>query len=71
MNQKSLLGDNMPRGGKRAAWNTLMAVAASLAAFGSIWSLWSKLRWLGISLFVGFVVLALTVHIVRCARKQA
>jgi hypothetical protein len=71
MNQKSLLGDNMPRGGKRAAWNTLMAIAASLAAFGSIWSLWSKLRWLGISLFIGFVLLALIVHIVRCARKQA
>jgi Mn2+/Fe2+ NRAMP family transporter len=71
INQKSLLGDNMPRGGKRAAWNTLMAVAASLAAFGSVWSLWSKLRWLGISLFVGFVVLALIVHIFRSARKQA
>jgi Mn2+/Fe2+ NRAMP family transporter len=70
MNQKSLLGDNMPHGGKRAAWNTLMAIAAGLAAFGSIWSLWSKLRWLGISLFVGFVVLALVVHIIRSARKQ-
>ncbi|HUT30015.1 MAG TPA: divalent metal cation transporter [Sedimentisphaerales bacterium] len=70
MNQKSLLAGNMPRGGKRAAWNTLMAVAAGLAAFGSIWSLWSKLRWLGISLFVGFVVLALIVHFVRCARRQ-
>jgi len=71
MNQKSLLAGNMPRGGKRAAWNTLMAIAAGLAAFGSIWSLWSKLRWLGISLFVGFVVLALIVHIVRCARRHA
>ncbi|MHC4622089.1 MAG: divalent metal cation transporter [Planctomycetota bacterium] len=70
MNQKSLLGDNMPRAGRRLAWNVLMAVAAGLAAFGSIWSLWSKLRWLGISLFVAFVVLALVVHIIRSARKQ-
>ncbi|MHC4623221.1 MAG: divalent metal cation transporter [Planctomycetota bacterium] len=70
MNQRSLLGDNMPRGGRRAAWNILMAVAAGLAAFGSIWSLWSKLRWLGISLFVAFIALALTVHFVRSARKK-
>ncbi|MHC4574684.1 MAG: divalent metal cation transporter [Planctomycetota bacterium] len=71
MNQRSLLGDNMPRGGRRAAWNLLMAVAAGLAAFGSIWSLWSKLRWLGISIFVAFIALALIVHIVRSARKKA
>jgi len=70
MNQKSLLGDNMPRGGKRAAWNVLMAVAAGLAAFGSVWSLWSKLRWLGISLIVAFVGLASVVHIIRSARKS-
>ena len=67
MNQKSLLGDSMPRGGKRAAWNVLMAVAAGLAAFGSVWSLWSKLRWLGISLIVAFVGLASVVHIIRSA----
>ncbi|MHC4618119.1 MAG: divalent metal cation transporter [Planctomycetota bacterium] len=70
MNQRSLLGDNMPRGGRRAAWNILMAVAAGLAAFGSIWSLWSKLRWVGISLFVAFIALALTVHFIRSARKK-
>ncbi|MHC4666388.1 MAG: divalent metal cation transporter [Planctomycetota bacterium] len=70
MNQKTLLGDNMPRAGRRLAWNILMAVAAGLAAFGSIWSLWSKLRWLGISIFVAFVALALVVHIIRSARKQ-
>ncbi len=40
MIQRSLLGDNMPRGGRRVLWNTLMAIAAGLAAFGSIWSLW-------------------------------
>jgi hypothetical protein len=70
MNQKSLLGENIPRRGKRLAWNLLMAIAAGLAAFGSIWSLWSKLKWLGISLMVAFVALALLVHIVRSARKR-
>ncbi|MHC4658367.1 MAG: divalent metal cation transporter [Planctomycetota bacterium] len=70
MNQKSLLGENIPRAGKRVAWNLLMAIAAGLAAFGSIWSLWSKLKWLGISLMVAFVALALLVHILRAARKK-
>jgi len=70
MNQKSLLGDNMPRGGKRAAWNILMAVAAGAAAFGSIWILWSKIRWVGIGVLVAFVGLASVVHIIRPRRKK-
>jgi Mn2+/Fe2+ NRAMP family transporter len=65
MNQKTLLGDNMPRGAKRVAWNILMAIAAGAAAFGSIWSLWSKIRWLGIVIVVAFVGLALVVHVIR------
>ncbi len=70
MNQKSLLGDNMPHGPKRLAWNILMAVAAGLASFGCIWTLWSKFRWLGISLIVAFVALALFVHFIRSARQR-
>ncbi len=65
MNQKRLLGDNMPAGGKRIVWNLLMAIAAGLAGFGSIWSLWSKMRWVGIGVIVAFVILVLVVHIVR------
>ena len=65
MNQKSLLGDNMPKGSKRITWNVLMAIAAGLAAFGSMWSLWSKLRWVGIGVMAAFVTLVLIVHIVR------
>ena len=70
MNQKSLLGDNMPRGGKRAAWNILMALAAGAAAFGSIWILWSKIRWFGIGVLVAFVGLASVVHVIRPRRKK-
>jgi len=65
MNQKSLLGENRPRGIKRIVWNVLMFVAASLAALGSFWSLWSKLKVWGIVIFAGFVVLAVVVQIVR------
>jgi Mn2+/Fe2+ NRAMP family transporter len=65
MNQKSFLGDNMPIGAKRILWNVLMALASGAAAFGSVWSLWSKLQWKGIGILVGFIVLCLIVHFVR------
>jgi len=65
MNQKTFLGNNMPTGAKRVLWNVLMALAAGAATFGSVWSLWSKLRWLGIGLLVGFIALCIIVHFVR------
>ncbi|NNE91046.1 MAG: hypothetical protein HKN23_05320 [Verrucomicrobiales bacterium] len=39
MNSKNLLGDNMPKGGKRVAWNVLMLVATLAATIGSIWAM--------------------------------
>lgn len=71
MNQKSLLGDNMPTGGRRVAWNVLMAVAAGMAGFGSIWTLWSKLRFFGIGIMLAFIGLALIVHVVRRSAKRS
>jgi len=65
MNQKTFMGNNMPTGGKRILWNVLMALASGAAAFGSVWSLWSKLQWLGIGLIVGFIVLCIIVHVFR------
>jgi hypothetical protein len=65
MNQKSLLGESIPRGVKRLAWNVLMTIATAAAAFGSIWSLWSKARWVGIGALLGFVGLAVVVHFAR------
>jgi Mn2+/Fe2+ NRAMP family transporter len=65
MNQKTFMGNNMPTGGKRILWNVLMALASGAAAFGSVWSLWSKLQWKGIGLLVGFIVLCIIVHIFR------
>ena len=65
MNQKTFMGNNMPTGGKRILWNILMALAAGAASFGSVWSLWSKLQWLGIALIVGFIALCIVVHVFR------
>ncbi len=65
MNQKTFMGNNMPTGGKRILWNALMALASGAAAFGSVWSLWSKLRWLGIVLLISFIVVCVVVHFFR------
>jgi hypothetical protein len=69
LNQKSLLGNNMPTGARRILWNILMAIAAGIAAFGSIWSLWSKAGWYGIAAAAAFIILAVAVHIVRKPSK--
>ncbi len=69
MNQKTLLGNDMPRGLKRLCWNVLMAIAAGLAAFASLWSLWSRLGWYGFGL-VGLVFLLMAViHMVRISDR--
>jgi len=71
MNQKTYLGEYMPKGGRRVLWNVLMALAAGAAAFGSVWSLWSKIRWMGIILLVVFIVLVVIVHYARSDKKVA
>ncbi len=71
MNQKSFLGENMPIGAKRILWNVLMVLAAGAASFGSVWSLWSKLQWLGIALLAGFIALCVVVHFLRPKRLRA
>jgi Mn2+/Fe2+ NRAMP family transporter len=71
MNQKAMLGDNMPQGGKRILWNVLMVIATAIATLVSIWSLWSRLgRW-SIAVIVVFVGLILVVHFMQKAKKQA
>jgi hypothetical protein len=70
MNQKAMLGDNMPQGGKRILWNVLMVIATAIATLVSIWSLWSRLgRW-SIAVIVAFVGSILVVHFIRKAKGQ-
>ena len=69
MNQKRYLGENAPMGLKRLLWNVLMALAAGVASIGCVWSLWSKLQWLGIAILVGFIVLCIVVHFARSKPK--
>ncbi len=70
MNQRSLLGDELPRGGRRFAWNVLMAVAFAAAAFISTWTIWDNLRWGGIAIVAGFIALALFVQLFHSGVKS-
>jgi hypothetical protein len=69
MNQKTLLKSDLPRGVSRVVWNVLMATAGILAAFGSIWSIWSKTRWAGMGAVAVFTALVAIAHVVRKAKK--
>jgi len=71
MNQKAMLGDNMPQGGKRVLWNVLMIIATGIATLVSIWSLWSRLGGWSIAVIVAFVGLILVVHFVRQKPRTA
>jgi hypothetical protein len=71
MNQRSMLGEHMPQGGRRILWNVLMIIATTIATLVSIWSLWSRLRWWGIVVFMAFIGLVVVVHYIRKGKGQA
>lgn len=68
INQRKLLGDAMPRGGKRVVWNVLMVVAIAWTGFGSMYAVWSKVHWYGMGLVAAFILLAVVVHFNRKPR---
>ncbi|UCG58340.1 MAG: hypothetical protein JSU70_02305, partial [Phycisphaerales bacterium] len=71
MNQKVMLGDNMPQGGKRVLWNVLMIIATAVATVVSIWSLWWRIGVVWSIVVIGaFVGLILVVHFVRKGKTQ-
>ena len=60
MNSRKVLGDQMPSGASRIAWNTLMVLATGIATFGSVWVLSSKANldsWKGIIPAGGLILL--------------
>jgi len=71
MNSRSLLGENLPKGGRRVAWNVLMLIALAIVTPGSLWIFWNKSQvlfgnpWYGMAAVGAFLALALIVHVVR------
>jgi hypothetical protein len=64
MNSKSLLGENMPRGGRRVAWNLAMGVAALAATAASLFAIWLKAGHMGLYAAAGLAALVVIVHFV-------
>ena len=65
INNKGLMGSNLPKGKLRIVINLLLLVALSLATFGAGWSIWSKIQWVGVALVGVFIGAAVIVHFVR------
>ena len=71
MNNRAVLGDDMPKGGSRVLWNTLMGIACGLATLGASWSIWAKSGWYGVGGVVALVTLAVFVQLTRSSTPVA
>ncbi|QDT97649.1 divalent metal cation transporter [Gimesia aquarii] len=66
MNSPQILGEHMPKGGKRIAWNLAMGISTLLATFGCFWSIKSSDYPLaGFCTLAAFIGLAILVHFMR------
>ena len=70
MNQKKLLGDDMPKGGRRIVWNVLMIIAVVLVSVGAVYMVKKKAGWIGIGGVIAFIMLAVVVHFIRKAQGK-
>ncbi|MFO8013954.1 MAG: divalent metal cation transporter [Phycisphaerae bacterium] len=77
LNQRKLLGDNMPRGTKRWIWNTLMFLGVAIVLIGSVYKAWQKTRdsflgsgWYGAGAIIAFVAAVVIVHFIRKKRGK-
>ncbi len=62
MNSKNLLGDQMPRGVRRAVWNLAMGIAVAAAGSASVYMVWVKAGVFGLVGVAAFLLLVLAVH---------
>jgi Mn2+/Fe2+ NRAMP family transporter len=77
MNSKKLMGEDLPKGGKRIVWNSLMLVALTYATIGAAWNIWSRtqlmfgvqIRWIAIGVVAFIVISALIAHFRRRSRE--
>ena len=70
MNQRSLLGDQLPQGKSRLAWNLLMLLAASIATAASFYMVWVKSKEKGMWAIGLLLAAALVVQLYRWTHKQ-
>jgi Mn2+/Fe2+ NRAMP family transporter len=62
MNQKSLLGDDLPTGQTRLWINVVLGITTVLSGIASLYSLWKSQGWTGYYVLFGFIALAVIAH---------
>lgn len=70
MNQERLLGDAMPRGGRRVAWNVAMGVTLIVVGGASAFMIHSKAGVGGMMAAGALILAAIVVHFVRRGRAE-
>jgi Mn2+/Fe2+ NRAMP family transporter len=79
MNSPRALGDQLPTGAARLWWNLLMGIALILSTISAVWVIWNETRVyqgiasgraIGLTLLVGFIVLALIAHVARMGKRR-
>ena len=65
MNQRSLLGDQMPSGGLRVLWNVLMGVAATAASAAGVSAIMKKAGTGGLIAVACYLALVIAVQVLR------
>ncbi len=67
MNNKNILGKDVPAGKKRLLWNALMACSVLVSGSASFFVLWTKQGYFGLALFALFILAVILTH----KRKRA
>jgi cytochrome b561 len=70
INSKKLMGDAMPKGGKRVVLNIAMLVALAAATIGAGGAIWNKVQWTGVIIVGVFILAALIAHFLRSGRSR-
>ncbi|MGH8020300.1 MAG: hypothetical protein ACREIA_18870, partial [Opitutaceae bacterium] len=62
MNSRRLLGEHLPRGGRRWVWNAAMGVSVLTFSISSCWMLWNRGGYAGFVACGLFLAAAAVVH---------
>lgn len=68
MNQRSLLGEELPRGGRRVAWNLLMVAAVGITTTASLYMIYKQTGMAGLYAYAVLIALALAAQVWRWTR---
>lgn len=70
MNQRKLLGAEMPTGGRRWAWNLTLGVIVAIFAPASLYMVWDKGGVWGVGLVAVFLIATLIAHLNRRRKRN-